>query len=153
MTSPAPLLSAAGAAIGSLLGSWRAAPTVVCRVEGAAVDTAILDILREQLQRCGPQNLTVPHCPHCLCEAEHTAGSLAVLLGVVFGLVLLSFVGGACLGSRLAAAQASTVRVEKPQPAETASQALVPVGTSAVSQTPRILTQRSERSPKRWQRR
>ena len=51
----APVLAAAAA---PLLGGWFARPTVVCECRSVAhADERILDILREQLQRCGPERL------------------------------------------------------------------------------------------------
>jgi len=146
LTSPAPLLSALGAAIGSLAETLRAAPTVICKVERATTDSVILDILREQLQRCGPRNLTAPAFSHCICKTDSPSGSLAALLVVVSLVVVLSFLGGACLGLRCAACESTAVRPERLGAVEPSFQALVPGGARAAPQQPRILTPSAKRA-------
>ena len=82
-------------AIAPLLVStlWR--PSVLCQVEGPFVNEQLLDILREQLARCGPPNLTVPPCPACRCEPSLVTCALlvagvVVLCGVCFALGIVA---------------------------------------------------------------
>ena len=77
-------------AVGSYLGSSRSSPTVHCVVEcppPSPVNEGLLDILRDQLARCGPQNLTLPSasvvtrtCPSCFGTVV-----LALIVGLIVG--------------------------------------------------------------------
>ena len=101
--------SAASQALGAYLGSWRwTAATPVCRVDASPVDERLLDILREQLQRCGPPSLTTLPCPACVCGA----GPQGVVLVLAAVLCLAGFVLGFSLGKR-AGTQEPPVRVER----------------------------------------
>ena len=66
----------------------------VCRFEH---DHKLLEILEQQLLRCGPDQLRVSPCPPCSCECEPGCDSLAwTCLIVIFG--SLSFTLGCWLG-------------------------------------------------------
>ena len=50
-------------------------------------DAEIIDVLRQQLNRCGPEHLVCPACPTC----PQCTPVLSVVLGTVAGLVLVVF--------------------------------------------------------------
>ena len=91
---------------GSLLGTWQSSPRVTCVVEcppPPPVADGLLAILREQLARCGPQNLTQQAC-RCDCDCGPGAFSVAVLF-------LTAFVAFACgLASGLVWSRIAPVR-------------------------------------------
>ena len=92
-----PLATAALHLLGSYWGS-AGSPRVHCVVEcpSSSVNSELIEVLREQLRRCGPQNLTLPACPACICSPERPQAGLGVftLIGVAAGSAALgSFVG------------------------------------------------------------
>jgi len=71
----------------------------------------LLDILREQLQRCGPEKLT-PSCPACHCESSVT--DLGVLFGTVILVVfLLGYLLGVTQASRTSPTDSRSKRVKE----------------------------------------
>lgn len=88
MLPPLAVASAVGIA-----ASWfhRAEHVCSCRCDTHA-DPQILDILREQLRRCGPEQLT-PTCPVCRCEVDSRNYTQVTIL-----IVLAVFVVGLALG-------------------------------------------------------
>ena len=50
-------------------------------------DAEIIDVLRQQLNRCGPENLVCPACPIC----QQCIPVLSVVLGTCGGLVIAIF--------------------------------------------------------------
>lgn len=59
-----------------------------------AADSRLIDILKEQLARCGPANLTRPECPACNCVAADNWGPLLQLL-CTLAVAAAGFVAGA----------------------------------------------------------
>lgn len=64
-------------------------------VQGPGIDTGVLDLLRRQLDRCGPSNLTCPACP--VCPSPSSEFSLFLFVSPAF----LAFALGALVGQRL----------------------------------------------------
>ena len=92
------------AACGGVLQGLCHTPTAcrcACHFE-QSTDSSILEVLREQLQRCGPEHLTraaAPKCPAVSCpDATLTIVAVALTVGLVsFGIGL---VVGRALASR-----------------------------------------------------
>ena len=106
----------AGAQIVSNLLSATWSPAVRCVVdcEGSTrLNTELLEILRDQLARCGPQNLTVGTCAQCpACVCEHSG------LGVPFFLLLLLASVVSAAGGALASRSRGARPALAPAPAE-----------------------------------
>ena len=88
MSWPHLVASALGQSVGTFFGTWSSGgQQVICRFEGSGVNEQLLDILREQLRRCGPANLTSVACPQTTCPPvppeDHCYRWIA-LLPVVF---------------------------------------------------------------------
>ena len=52
--------------VASWVGPSRAA-SCFCEFAGPTPDQRVLDLLDKQLSRCGPEQLTLPACPPCVC--------------------------------------------------------------------------------------
>ena len=77
----------AGSFAGGCLSSWLS-PRTVCVCETSPVDRAVLGLLRDQLQRCGPEHLAAS------CESAEPSWTLVVLvffIGVLVGSLLVVF--------------------------------------------------------------
>ena len=89
------------AAVGSALWSWYQGPAGCECHFTADLNADLLDILREQLRRCGPEALTAPPpcaaCPACP-PAPAPTSSLPGLLSL-----LVVFLAGVVLGAGLVA--------------------------------------------------
>ena len=85
----------------------------------------LLDILREQLQRCGPANLTLTSCPPCVCaEAVGSGSSFWPLVSLFY--LLVGFLGGTLVPRREPGSTAPLLAVqEATPPREVASQIAV----------------------------
>ncbi|CAK0868029.1 unnamed protein product, partial [Prorocentrum cordatum] len=108
--------AAAGWVLGILASRWSAPappadPSCTCIFSGHEPSSGVLDILREQLSRCGPEHLgaACPACPACVCPQcpAPAAPSGAWVLVVLVGLA--SFAAG------VAAAAAWLLRAGPPR--------------------------------------
>ena len=70
-------------------------PVCRCECSGGHIDRQIVEVLRGQLDRCGPANLTSLPCPPC---------PIAIAEGPTVTLLLLAWVGGCFSGLLFAAA-------------------------------------------------
>lgn len=71
----------------------------ICEFQGPSVDQGILDILRSQLERCGPDRLQAK-CPDLICAAPAMCvapGALGFYVGLFVG-VLVAFLFGRFVG-------------------------------------------------------
>ena len=90
-------------AAAGFLGRLAAAPAhCVCHFEHPGIDRELLEILRAQLDRCGPERLHTT-CPTVTCPSTTLAVLVSFLAGVGIGsvsLVLVARLGRSDAGSR-----------------------------------------------------
>ena len=121
---------------GSAVTAWVAAPRVHCGELKCPVrdpvNEALIEVLREQLARCGPTNLTGPGTVKCHCDTS-VANYLTFWLAVA--LVICSVALGVLLGVALERRRSS----ELPLPSGGAPAKAEPAASQPVPSTPSTL--------------
>ena len=86
------VLQALGSAASGFLGALAAGRGGACHcIFSASPDAGLLDILREQLARCGPEKLqsqcpVCPRCPERRCPTPALIDGASLFLGLVLGI-------------------------------------------------------------------
>ena len=121
---------------GSAVTAWVAAPRVHCGELKCPVQEpvseALVEVLREQLARCGPANLTRVDAVKCHCDTS-VANYLTFWLAVA--LVFCSVALGVLIGVALERRRSS----ESPLPSRDAPAKVEPAGSQSAPSTPSTL--------------
>ena len=112
--------------VGSALWSWSSF------FRQPSHEAEIIDVLRQQLNRCGPEHLVCPACPTC----QQCIPVLSVVLGTVAGLVLVVFAARGLFRLIWAGRQQESVPFVAPaNPSEVSRRRPLPAGAFNASQT------------------
>ena len=111
------------------VGSWLTAPARTCEcfcnlTLSAAPDSGLLNVIQRQLDRCGPEHLTLPACPPCPEPASPLPLLLAVgFFGILIGLIIGQWLRPSVLSwtPRLAALPKSAAPSSPTSPSGTSS--------------------------------
>ena len=94
-------------------------------------EAEIVDVLRQQLNRCGPEHLVCPACPTC----QQCSPVLSVVLGTIAGIVLVVFAARGLLRLVWAGRQQESVPFVAPtSPSEESRRRPLPAGAFKASQ-------------------
>ena len=111
--------------VGSALWTW----SFLTRQPSHEAD--IIDVLRQQLNRCGPEHLVCPACPTC----QQCTPVLSVVLGTVAGLVLVVFAARGLFRLAWAGRQQESVPfIASTSPSEVSRRRPLPAGAFNASQ-------------------
>lgn len=114
-----------GLASSALVSWWSRATPCQCH---CAVDLGnfpepsklVVDLLRSQLERCGPEHLTIPRCPNCECWGSHAtllcAGALVAAVGFLAGYLWAGFRRRATVAPAVSAVHAEDTRYDQRPP-------------------------------------
>ena len=128
-------------ALGSLLANSVHSPTCLCDCTPTRPDEGVLELLRQQLQRCGPERLTA-------CPAAPPGPPAPPCPGIV-GPLAAAFLAGALAGGLLVALLLASRPRRLDPPGQPAPPQPAPPAPPAVAEAPLAIQEppRAERAP------